>query len=287
MKTRRSRAEAPAGSAPLSRLRASDVLAVGSSGLRTRKLRAALSALGISIGIAAMVAVLGLSESSRADLNAEIEALGTNLLTVTPGEGFGAGDGALPEGSAEAAARIAPVEEASAVIPVEDSVLRNDVMDPTQTGGLSVVGADGDLLDTLNGSVADGVWLDGATGAYPNAVLGSVSAERLGIEEAGDGVQVWVGDEWFTVIGILDPFPLAADLDRAVIIGEEAAVEILEAEANPEAIYIRTDPDQIDDVRAVLPSTVDPESPEEVSVSRPSDVLEAQAGTMKSGSTTG
>lgn len=277
MKLRRTADDAPAGAAPLSKLRASDVLAVGSSGLRTRKLRAALSALGISIGIAAMVAVLGLSESSRADLNAEIEALGTNLLTVTPGEGFGAGDGALPEGSAEAAARIAPVEEASAVIPVEDSVLRNDVMDSTQTGGLSVVGADGDLLETLNGSIADGVWLDDATGAYPNAVLGSVSAERLGIEEAGDGVQVWIGDEWFTVIGILDPFPLAADLDRAVIVGETAAVDILEAEPNPEAIYIRTDPDQIDDVRAVLPSTVDPESPEEVSVSRPSDVLEAQA----------
>ena len=76
-----------------SRLRPSDVLRVGASGPRARKMRTALSALGVSIGIAAMVGVLGLSESSKSALLDEISALGTNLLTVESGVGIGGGDG--------------------------------------------------------------------------------------------------------------------------------------------------------------------------------------------------
>ena len=63
--------------------------ASASVGLRTRRLRAALSALGIAIGVGAMVAVLGLSASSQAALLAEIDPLGTNLLTVQNGESLG------------------------------------------------------------------------------------------------------------------------------------------------------------------------------------------------------
>ena len=64
------------------------MLRTGSLGLRTRRLRAALSALGIAIGIASMVAVLGISESSKADLLAQLDRLGTNLLRVAPGQSF-------------------------------------------------------------------------------------------------------------------------------------------------------------------------------------------------------
>ena len=77
-----------------------DVLRTGSIGLRTRRLRAALSAVGIAIGIASMVAVLGISESSRADLLAEIDRLGTNLLRVAPGQSFTGEDVDLPETAA-------------------------------------------------------------------------------------------------------------------------------------------------------------------------------------------
>ena len=68
------------------RLRLQDGLRVASVGLRARPLRAALSALGIAIGTAAIVAVLGLSSSSQAGLLAEIDRLGTNLLTVEAGQ---------------------------------------------------------------------------------------------------------------------------------------------------------------------------------------------------------
>ncbi len=262
---------------PPSRLRPVDVLLVGGAGLTNRMARTALSALGIMIGIGAMVGVLGLSESSQADLTAKIEALGTNLLTVSPGQGFGAGDQALPAEAVDKINWIGPVQRSADVIEVPVDVLRNDVMNQNETGGISVVAADDDLLETLNGDLAQGEWLTGATSQLPVVVLGSVAAERLGIVEVSQGSLVYVGEEWFTVVGILEPFPLAADLDRAVLIGKDIAVELFEVELNPSIIYVRTDPVFVDDVRAVLPGTADPESPEEVEASRPSELLETQS----------
>ena len=143
-----------------SKLRPADVLTVGSSGLRTRRMRTALSALGITIGIAAMVGVLGISESSRADLRNQIEALGTNLLTVTPSGGFGGGDGTLPAEAVGKISRIAPVERTADVVTLEQTVLRNDLVNPNETGGVTAMAADTDLLIALNGTVDSGAWLN-------------------------------------------------------------------------------------------------------------------------------
>lgn len=259
-----------------SRLKAVDVLGVAGGGLGGRKLRTALSALGITIGIAAMVGVLGLSESSRADLALEIEALGTNLLTVEPSGGFGGGDGTLPEETVAKIGRIGPVDLVADVVALEAAPLRNDLVSSNETGAIEAMAADLDLLDTLKGSVADGVWLNEATAATPNVVLGAVAADRFGIVALDEGTQLYLGGEWFTIVGVLSEFPLSPDLDRAVFVGKAVASTVFEAELNPSIIYVRTTPEQIDAVRGVLPSTADPESPDEVSVSRPTDVLEAQ-----------
>jgi putative ABC transport system permease protein len=260
-----------------SRLRLVDVLRVGASGPKARKMRTALSALGGSIGIAAMVGVLGLSESSKSALLDEISSLGTNLLTVEAGTGFGGGDSALPSTATASLERIPTVERASAVWAVDATVLKNEFVDDGETGGLSVAAADTALLDTLNGSVADGVWLTDATSDYPAVVLGSVVSERLGIVSLDQPTFVYVGDQYVEVIGILDEFPLAADLDRSVIMGVEAAETYFDAEAAPSIIYTRIDDDAIDKTRAVMAATADAENPEEVTVSRPSDALEAEA----------
>ncbi len=260
-----------------SRFRFVDVMRTGSSGLGTRRGRTILSALGIAIGIASLVGVLGLSESSKSDLLAELDALGTNLLTVQAGTGFGIGNAELPETTVGMVGRIGTVRQVSAVSSVNASVLRTDFIPSGQTGGISVVAAEPDLLDTLGGSVASGAFLDGAALEYPAAVLGSVAAERLGIGDVENGVAVWLGETWVEVIGILDPFPLAADLDRAVLVGTEAAERFLDQELVPGTVYLRVDPGFINETRDIIPRTVDPENPEEVEVSRPSDVLVAQA----------
>jgi putative ABC transport system permease protein len=246
-------------------------------GLRTRKLRTALSALGIMIGIAAMVGVLGLSESSKSELLAQLDRLGTNLLTVEAGTGIGIGSGELPEEAAGMIAQIGPVETTTVVSAVADAkVYRTDYIPEGQTGGISVQAVDLTLLDTLAGSVGQGQWLDAATGAYPTTVLGSVAAERLGVNEVTGTEQVWLGGQWFTVIGILDEFELAPDLDRAAMIGMDAASDFLDNGGVPTRILVRVDPDQIDAVMGVMAATANPENPEEVEVSRPTDALEAK-----------
>lgn len=262
---------------PRSRLHPGDLLRVGAVGLAARRLRAALSALGIAIGIAAMVAVLGISESSRQDLLSSLDRLGTNLLTVQAGTGLGAGDAALPASADDMLARVAPVESVAATTSVDATVRRTDLVPEGDTQGLSVRAADPGLLSALAGEVATGEWLDGVRSDLPVVVLGSVAAERLGITGVADGAQVWIGDRWFTVIGILEPLELAADIDRSALVGEGIATTAFGLEESPETVYVRADPESVTSVRDIAPATADPADPDQVEVSRPSDVIEARA----------
>jgi putative ABC transport system permease protein len=258
-----------------SRLLPTDVLRVGGVGLRTRRLRAALSALGIAIGIAAMVAVLGISESSKSDLIATLDRLGTNLLRVAPGQTIFGDTAKLPEEAGPMIGRIAPVASVSAVEGVDATVRRTDYIEEEETSGISVMAADINLLTTLGATLRSGTYLNKATVRYPAVVLGSTAAERLGINRPG--VNVWLGGQWFTVVGILDAVELAPDLDSAALIGLPIAKQLFGAEGSATTIYVRANPDDIDDVRNVLGATANPEHPEEVEVSRPSDALEARA----------
>ena len=254
-----------------------DLVRLGGRGLRARRLRTGLTALGIGIGIAAMLAVLGISSSSRAALLAQLDRLGTNLLTVSPGQTFFGEDATLPDTATAMIRRIGPVEGAAATEALNATVRRTDLIPKAETGGLSVIAADLPLKDTLHAEIAHGRWLDAATAHYPTVVLGAIAAQRLGIGDLDEPVQVWIGGRWFAVIGILDLLPLTPEIDRSVIVGREAAATYLEATGDASTVYLRADPAAIDAVRQVIPSTANPEHPDEVQVSRPSDALEAQA----------
>jgi putative ABC transport system permease protein len=258
-----------------SRLLPADVLRVGASGLRARRLRAALSALGVAIGIASMVAVLGVSESSKADLLAALDRLGTNLLEVAPGQTFGGEEATLPEEAPAMVRHLASVEQASATELLDATVRRTDYIDEAETGGIVVLAADTGLARTLGAQVRRGAFLNAATANYPAVVLGSVAAERLGI--ARPGVNVWLGERWFTVVGILAPVTLDPDLDSAALVGFDVAERQLGAERSPTTIYVRADDEQVNETRDLLAATANPQHPEEVEVSRPSDALAARA----------
>jgi putative ABC transport system permease protein len=259
----------------VSRLLPADVVRVGGVGLRTRRLRAALSALGIAIGIAAMVAVLGISESSKADLISALDRLGTNLLRVAPGQTLFGDDAKLSEDAVGMIGRIRPVEEVAAVEALDAHVRRTSAIPKEETGGIAVYAADLDLLRTLGATLRTGTYLDAATARLPAVVLGATTAERLGIDRAG--VNVWLGDRWFSVVGILDPVELDATLDTAALVGLPVAKELLGAEGSPSTVYVRSQPEDVDAVQSVLAATANPEHPEEADVSRPSDALEARA----------
>ena len=258
-------------------LRPRDALRVSLVGLRTRTTRAVLSALGITIGIASMVAVLGLSESSKSDLISTLDRLGTNLIVVEAAEGIGFGSAVLPESAAVMVDRINPVETVSAVGNVDAGVYRSDLVPTGRSGGIAVHPVDDDLLATLNGTLEAGAFLDQAASDYPVVVLGSTAAARLGIDSLDTPVLVWLGDQWFGVVGILDPLELAPELDRSALIGTDAAATYLGYDGVPASLYVRAAPRYIDAVLSVIPATVNPENPDQVQAAKPTDALEARA----------
>jgi putative ABC transport system permease protein len=262
-----------------SRLLRRDVVSVGSIGLRSRKLRAGLSALGVAIGIASMVAVLGLSASSQADLLDTIDRLGTNLLTIEPGQTFSTGDPAeLPESAGAKVNALAGVQDASAVYAVADAtVRRNALVDEANTSGIRVYASDTDLPRALSVPLRSGAYLDEAMERFPTVVLGTVAARRLGISDVTSQPQLYVGDRYYRVIGILDAATLDQDIDRAALIGLPQATADFDTEPTPAKIYARAECDELNAIRELVPATANPERPEEVAVSRPSDALEARA----------
>jgi putative ABC transport system permease protein len=263
-----------------SRLRVRDVLRVGGAGLRARPLRVVLSALGIAIGIAAMIAVVGISTSSRADLDRQLEALGTNLLTVGPGQNLFGEASHLPDEAIGMIQRVGPVESATSTGRVTGAkVYRSDRIPATQSGGIAVLATRTDLPDTVGATVASGAFLNEATAHYPAVVLGAAAADRLGVGTAGVEQRVYLGGAWFTVVGVLHPVPLAPELDSAALVGWPVAETVLGFDGYPTTVYTRAEEDAVESVQAVLARTANPEAPNEVEVSRPSDALAAKQAT--------
>ncbi|MER7789836.1 ABC transporter permease [Streptomyces sp. NPDC097640] len=257
------------------RLAPSDVLRLGLLGIRVRRMRAALSALGISIGILTLVLVTGIPASSQRALNEQLAALGTNLLRAQP-QPNQRPPVLLPPEAAKMAARIGPVSRTSAVANTHTIVRRSDRTDPNDGLGLSVLASQNDLLPTVNGRVRSGRFLSPSTDRLPTVVLGHQAAARLGIPRivpGQQGQQVIIDQTWFSVIGILDPVPLAEDLDRSVLVGWQTAKRELGFDGHPTVVYVRADEDAMEAVADVLPATVYPQLPGLVQVSRPSDAL--------------
>jgi putative ABC transport system permease protein len=258
-----------------SRLLPADMLRVGAVGLRTRRLRAALSGLGIAIGIASMVAVLGLSASSRAGLLDQLDRLGTNLLTAAPGHTLGGADATLPLSARKSLSRVGGVRQVASVRATDASVRRSDRIDRSETGGIGVYAADPGLLATLGGTMARGRFLNAASAHTTSVVLGAIAAQRLGVDHPG--ALVYIGGRWWTVAGIMRPVELTPDIDRAVLVGYPVAVSKLGADRSASTVYLRADPSAVTRVRDLVASAVNPQNPEEVDVSRPSDALAARA----------
>jgi putative ABC transport system permease protein len=260
------------------RLGSRDMLRLGAHGMRTRPLRAVLSALGIAIGIAAMIAVVSIPASSSKALANQLAALGPNLLVVKPGKSFLGDDAPLPKTAVPMVQRIAPVTSACATGVTGATVRRNDQVNASETSGLGVYAAETNLLKVLGGTVHSGKFLDEVTSRYPMVVLGSVAATRLGIDQVDPATpkQVWIGGQWFTVVGILDAMPLAPEIERSVLVGWPVAEERLSFTGNPGTVYVRAKDDQVENVRSVLAATASPEHPNEVEVNLPSEALAAQ-----------
>ncbi len=260
----------------LPRLRAGELIGTALQGLRTRRLRAALSALGIAIGIGAMVAVVGISSSAQANLLAEIDALGTNLLTVTPGQSFTGTGEVFPATAAGQIAHQPGVIDDVAIYPLAGmNVYRNPHVPAEQTGGINIDATGANLPQVLGTSMASGRFLGSVSRRFPEAVLGAQAAQILGITHPG--VLVYLGNRYFTVIGILKTALLDTTLDSTAFISLPVAKRTFQLAPNPSEIYVRADQNHVISVSNLLAAATDPQNASGVSVSRPSDALEARA----------
>jgi putative ABC transport system permease protein len=262
-----------AGGSRLTRL---DLLRVGSLGLRSRRARASLSALGISIGIAAIVGVLGISQSSTTGLLNELGRLG-NLITVQAGSTTGGQQSELPVTAAAMVSRIGPVTsvaESAAIANV--NVYRSPYIPAVQTSGIQLTAASPALPVALGATLAHGSFLNPATARYPVVVLGAEAASLLGITTLTHPTQVWIGGYWFTVTGILKPIDRQTPMDSMAFIGFPAAEQDFAFDGHPTELYVRSVFSQVNSVAGVLPATVNPASPASVQYTLESGILEAE-----------
>ena len=262
----------------VARLPPHELFGVALQGLRTRKLRAALSALGIAIGIGAMVAVVGVSSSAQANLLAEIDSLGTNLLTVSPGMDFLGNNAVLPTSAVPMIDHMANVKSAAAIYQVSNqNVYRSPNVPTEQTGGIGVEAADDNLPHVVGTSMASGRFLNTVSSRYPEAVLGSQAAATLQMQHVGGHLMIYVGNRWFVVVGVLKPVVLDSSLDANVFISLPVAKQLFQAKGNATEVYVRASQNDVNGVANLLAATSNPQDPSGVGVNRPSNVLEARA----------
>jgi putative ABC transport system permease protein len=265
------------GTPDVRKLRPTDLVRLSTVGIRTRKLRAGLSALGIAIGVAAIVAVLGLSSSASAGLLNEIAALGTNLLVVQNGQNLFGQTAELSPVAPAMIGRIGGVTQVEETGSVTGDVYRSPLIPTIDTNAIGIDAASLGLLSTVGTTVARGSYLNAATAQEPVAVLGAAAAQYLGIDRVFSGERIWLDNMWFYVAGILNPDVLVPNMDTSVLVGFRSAEHYLGFNGNPSAIYVRAQTSQVDSVDDLLAATANPQSPNDVDVSEPSAALVAQA----------
>jgi putative ABC transport system permease protein len=258
------------------KLRTRDLFFVAVYGVKARKGRAALTSIGIGIGIAAIVAVSGIAASGSADLLSTLESLGTNLVKASPQAGFFGTQEELPEGVIGMVERIGPVEEVTSTTQTDLLVRRSNFISEFEGGGISTIVTTSELLNVIGGNLSQGRFITDGLSDLPVTVLGSVTAKRLGITNLSKPTKILIDDEWFGVIGIVEELKIHPDLDRSVFIGYGAAKKLFDINEEPTTIYLRANPTFIEDVVEVIAPSMNPENPDQVEVSRPSDALEAQ-----------
>ena len=266
----------PARDTGASRLSGRDLLRVGSLGLRSRRVRALLSALGISIGIAAIVGVLGISQSSKTGVLNELGRLG-NLLTVQASSTAFGQQTELPITAEGMVSRIGPVTNVTEIgVLANTYVYRTPYVPSIDTNGISLTATDAALPSTLGATVAHGTFLNAATAHFPAVVLGAEAASLLGIDNLTHPTQIWIGGHWFTVVGILDPVQLVSQMDSMAFIGFPIAEQYFSFDSHPTELFLRAVYTQVSAVAAVLPETVNPANPTTVAWTEPADILKAE-----------
>jgi putative ABC transport system permease protein len=257
-----------------------DLISVAMSGLTARLSRTLLIMLGPIIGVSAIVAAVGLTESAKGDLQAELAKLGTNLVTAEAAGSFGTQNPAFPEDVVDRVTALQGVQRATATLSLTgivtspyDAAATYYTAFPTP-----VLTADANFLDVMEVDLRSGRWLndfDYRTGARV-AVIGLDIANEYSYRP-GENVTIQLNGLDYAVIGVFEPVKLVTNFNTAVLIPPLAADNDFDVGLEANTIYVRADPDKVSAVEDALPVAINLGGSDEVNVSVPSDALEAEA----------
>lgn len=246
-----------------SHLRFRDLLRTSWLGVASRPHRTALAALGVALGIASLTALTGAAASNQAQLLADLDRMGANLAVIRPAPGPDEMPVPLPQFGPEMVQRVDGVADVGVfeTTPEGAYVYRTDQVPQTQTQGINVAVARPDVFGAIEAELAAGRWFDEATRALPVTVLGSTAAQRLGGVRPGD--RVWIGGQWYGVLGVLQSAGLAQAIDTAAILGDQWVRQEFEGSDTGEisAMYVRAEPGRIGSITDTLATAASPGSP--------------------------
>jgi putative ABC transport system permease protein len=255
-----------------------DLLSVAWTGLTARKVRTLLIMLGPIVGVAAMVGAVGLTESAKGNLKAELGKLGTNLIIAQAGGTFGSQNPTFPADAVHRADALSTVTSAAATTNLSDvvAVPSEGGADYYQAFPVPVRAADIDLPQVLSVPMIDGRWLNTADTKLhaPSAVLGAGIAKQYGYLR-GESRTIRLNDTDFGVVGVLGPVALDPDLDNAVFITQWSAKNDFATDGNPNQLYVRSKTGTTQATADAIPTAINLGGPDQVSTKVPSDVLQA------------
>ncbi|MDG2025963.1 MAG: ABC transporter permease [Acidimicrobiales bacterium] len=257
-----------------------DLISVALSGLTSRVSRTLLIMLGPIIGVSAIVAAVGLTESAKGDLQADLAELGTNLITADAAGSFGAQNPSFPEDVVERVSSLSGVESVTGVRALDgiitspyDAATTYYTAFPTP-----VLTADPGFLEVMQIELLSGRWLndfDYENGARV-AVIGVDIANEFNYL-AGDNRTLLLDGLEFGIVGVYDNVRLADAFNTSVLIPPLAADNEFDTGLETNTLYIRADPERVEEVEDNLPIAINLGGSEEVNTSIPSDALEASA----------
>jgi len=261
-----------------------DLVGVAWSGLKARKIRTLMIMLGPIIGVAAMVSAVGLTESAKGALQAQLAQLGTNLVIVQAGGTFGSQNPTLPSNSVQRVENMSTVTSAAAT-----SNLSGVIAVPVQGAStyyeafpVPVRAADDNLPSVLQVPTIDGRWLNPTDNRLHlrSVVLGEGIAKQYGYLP-GETRTIRLNNTNFGVVGVLGPVALDPELDNAAFVTQWAAKHVLGTNGRPNQLYVRAIPGTTQQTANALPTAINLGSSTQVSTQIPTDVLQAAAQANK------
>ncbi|MDZ4825622.1 MAG: ABC transporter permease [Actinomycetota bacterium] len=221
-----------------------DLFQVAIGGLFARKVRTVLLLLGPMIGVAAIIAAVGLTDSAKGDLKAKVRQLGTNLIVATAASSFGTETPTLPEDAVARAETVRTVEKVSAVVSLSDITVSPyaEAEEQYETIPVPVMAADTSLPNVLEVDLVEGRWLNDfdENEVSRGAVIGLGLAREIEYLP-GEPRTIELDGVRYGVIGVLDEVELDPTLDNAVFITFSAAdADFLADDVLPTQLYVRS-----------------------------------------------